>query len=245
MTTTTVNLMKHSGGYFPTPNDIFKRCKDLIDSEKLTLMVLLRHADKDAKCFPSYNTIADLLGKSRITAIRAIKGLVEKGYVEKKHRFEKKFNEFFNKSNEYSINLFKIIGKKPETEVVEEPSTDKKTKSIEEVADEIFNEIKADQSIKAVLKERFLEVAKNSNIGNPKRYIETMLKNYEKEAKRNRSYSNNNRTVKTKLHNFIGASEKYTEDEIFDAWTKDRYSTKKDESSKERKSIRDLSIFQD
>ena len=55
-------------------------------AELLVYMALVRHADKEGSCFPSYQRIADVARLSRKTAIVAIDKLVSLGIVQKQER---------------------------------------------------------------------------------------------------------------------------------------------------------------
>lgn len=72
-------------GFFQSPNCIFD-VKDLKMRDKLCYLYLCRCADGEMKSFPSYNTIGEKMGASRVTAIEAVKSLEEKGYLRVERR---------------------------------------------------------------------------------------------------------------------------------------------------------------
>lgn len=203
--------------FFKTPSVLFETCGDLNDGEKLGLMVLLKYSDKQHKCFPSYNKIAELLGKTRNTAIRIIRGLVQKSYIYKKIRFSRKYNKVFNTSNEYTINISKILGdsKNPD------PITQNETLDILDIAEEVFKEKNIDESLKATLQDKFLETYNSKNIRNPKKYLETMIDN-ELTSSKSINYKSSN-ILKTKFHNFEERND-YSEEDCFNILTKGKYS---------------------
>lgn len=70
--------------------------------ELATYLILSYHADnKTGKSFPSYDRIADEVHISKSSAIKAIKGLIEKGYVSKEIRVIEGKQE--NTSNMYTL----------------------------------------------------------------------------------------------------------------------------------------------
>lgn len=58
------------------------RRKDLKPTEKLTFGRLAQYAGEDGRCFVSYQVLADELGISKRSAIRAVQALEAKGYLE-------------------------------------------------------------------------------------------------------------------------------------------------------------------
>jgi predicted transcriptional regulator len=72
-------------GFFQSPNCIFD-VEDLSTYEKICYLYLCRCADRDMKSFPSYNTIANKMSANRSTAIKAVKSLEEKGYLQVERR---------------------------------------------------------------------------------------------------------------------------------------------------------------
>ena len=73
-------------GWFWIENKLIDRT-DLSFEEKAMYMILARFTDKDGKCFPSIEKLAESIGKDKRTVIRYIKKLEEKGLIEKKRRF--------------------------------------------------------------------------------------------------------------------------------------------------------------
>ena len=73
-------------GWFWIENELIDRT-DLSFEEKAMYMILARFTDKDGKCFPSIEKLAESIGKDKRTVIRYIKKLEEKGLIEKKRRF--------------------------------------------------------------------------------------------------------------------------------------------------------------
>lgn len=70
-------------GWFWIENELIDRT-DLSFEEKAMYMILARFTDKDGKCFPSIEKLAESIGKDKRTVIRYIKKLEEKGLIEKK-----------------------------------------------------------------------------------------------------------------------------------------------------------------
>ena len=69
---------------------------------KLVYSAIVSHyRGQESEMFPSYNRIAELVGISRITAIRAVKSLVCAGYIDKEPQYNR-FNNGFN-SNKYNL----------------------------------------------------------------------------------------------------------------------------------------------
>ena len=66
-------------GYFAAPNAIFN--SGLTAEEMLVILYLHRCAGSDGSSWPSFNTIAKATDISRRTAIAAVKGLKEKGWL--------------------------------------------------------------------------------------------------------------------------------------------------------------------
>lgn len=87
---------------------------DLIDNlnlnayEKMTYIVLARHANSESMCFPSNQTIAKKVGCSINTARKAVKTLEEKQLIKK---IARKKNEKENDSNLYCIMSAKGISR--------------------------------------------------------------------------------------------------------------------------------------
>lgn len=82
--------------------------------EKLTLAVLADYvfAKGDGTCYPSYQSIADMLGCSKRTAMRHVAKLVETGYVEVVHTggmiLNKDTGAWIKAGNVYRINTEKL-----------------------------------------------------------------------------------------------------------------------------------------
>jgi len=72
-------------GWFAAPDAVFDDAR-LTPVERIVLLYLYRMAGNDGASFPSYNRIAECAGVNRRTAIRAVKSLVEKGWLEVAHR---------------------------------------------------------------------------------------------------------------------------------------------------------------
>ena len=69
---------------------------------KLVYSAIVSHyRGQESEMFPSYSRIAELVGISRITAIRAVKSLVCAGYIDKEPQYNR-FNNGFN-SNKYNL----------------------------------------------------------------------------------------------------------------------------------------------
>lgn len=59
----------------------FNDLSGLSFSERCVLISLRLHADRDGKCFPSLRTMAQQLGSTPKTILKAVKGLEKKHYV--------------------------------------------------------------------------------------------------------------------------------------------------------------------
>lgn len=79
--------IKHASGWNFTRlrNSVVE--SDLGPYEKLAYAVLSYYADNSGECFPSYKAIADKMGSSKRTAMRAVESLVKNGWLEKKYRY--------------------------------------------------------------------------------------------------------------------------------------------------------------
>ena len=94
---------------FTTPVAILEA--DLTIHEKMAYIVIARHANADGKgAYPSYKTIAKEGSMGRTSAIEAVKGLVEKGYLIKETRF--------NQNGEPTSNLYTLLDVPQPQEVV-------------------------------------------------------------------------------------------------------------------------------
>ena len=94
---------------FTTPVAILEA--DLTIHEKMAYIVIARHANADGKgAYPSYKTIAQEGSMGRTSAIEAVKGLVEKGYLIKETRF--------NQNGEPTSNLYTLLDVPQPQEVV-------------------------------------------------------------------------------------------------------------------------------
>jgi hypothetical protein len=88
-------------GFFMEINEVFDY--DLTSYELLVRLYLARCASsKDGIAFPSHKTIAEAIGCGKMSVIRAIEGLIEKGWLLKKSRRKKK-------SLEKDTNLYKLV----------------------------------------------------------------------------------------------------------------------------------------
>ncbi len=77
--------MQHKN-FFMLPNKIFE-C-GLKPKEFTVYCCLVRHSDKNkGSCFPSRSTIARECNMDKKTVDSALKGLAEKGFVKKVHRY--------------------------------------------------------------------------------------------------------------------------------------------------------------
>lgn len=99
-----------AGGYYAIPNSLARgKIDELNGTERHTIMSMLSWCNDLGKCFPSYETIANAIGKSRATAIRVMKSLIEKGFVSKEERKKESVHgKISDTSNMYTINLFKL-----------------------------------------------------------------------------------------------------------------------------------------
>jgi DNA-binding Lrp family transcriptional regulator len=100
-------------GFFITDNEIIDVYASRIGPYAFTVYsALLRFANKDGVCFPSLNTLAERLGFSKPTVIKAIETLIEHGLIQKVNRF--------NDKGEHISNLYLILEVKPESAREEE-----------------------------------------------------------------------------------------------------------------------------
>ena len=72
-------------GWFAAPDAVFDD-PSLTPVERIVLLYLYRMAGNDGASFPSYNRIAEAAGITRRAAIKAVKVLVEKGWLEVERR---------------------------------------------------------------------------------------------------------------------------------------------------------------
>lgn len=72
-------------GWFAAPDAVFDDAR-LTPVERIVLLYLYRMAGNDGASFPSYNRIAEAAGITRRAAIKAVKALVEKGWLEVERR---------------------------------------------------------------------------------------------------------------------------------------------------------------
>lgn len=86
--------------YFMTPNEIFEM-DDINIYEQMVYIYLCRCGNNSGSAFPSYQTIADKCKMSKRNAIKCVKSLVDKGYIQKQIRHGEKEN----KSNLYYVNV--------------------------------------------------------------------------------------------------------------------------------------------
>lgn len=104
----------------------------IIDNEELTIyekmiyMVLVRHANEDSSCFPSYKTIAKKAGCSERKAKDVVKSLEEKKLIAKRTR--KQGGKMENDTNMYYVLSFK-----------EENITPKDEENVSEVVHGVHN----------------------------------------------------------------------------------------------------------
>lgn len=87
--------------FFIAPNGIIDIEGKLTAYEKLTYLILGRYGNRGTVAFPSYNTIGRKGGFSKDTAIRAVKGLFEKGYITK---INTQSESGGHTSNRYTVN---------------------------------------------------------------------------------------------------------------------------------------------
>jgi len=103
--------------YFIAPNWLFEGPTFLTPIERCVLANLFRRASKDEMtAFPSTLRIANDIGTSKPSVIKAIRSLIEKGCLEKKERFGEDGKQM---SNLYSVNL----NWKPQDVVEERPKS--------------------------------------------------------------------------------------------------------------------------
>ena len=113
------------GSFFMMDNGIVDDYENFTMHEVLAYMVLCRYTSNDTqKCFPSYNTLAKRMRVSKPTAIKAIKGLVEKGII-KVEKTKKENGD--NESNIYTVLGYSFY-KNKKTSTLAEVEVDKKSK---------------------------------------------------------------------------------------------------------------------
>jgi len=70
---------------FMIPNCLAKY-PDLSSTAKLVWGRLAQFAGRDGACFPAYETLAQELGVRRMTVVKAVQALVDKGFIERESR---------------------------------------------------------------------------------------------------------------------------------------------------------------
>jgi len=117
MITSSDKLQALETGYFLSPNSLFDKVENLSSYEKLTYLYLCRCCNNGKVGFPSYNTIAKVCNFSKDTAIRAVKGLLDKNCIVKQKGIK-------GKNNLYIVNYKLLTGsssqRPPELKVVAE-----------------------------------------------------------------------------------------------------------------------------
>lgn len=241
MTTATFKIAwEHTGGYYSLPNNLARgKVKDLNGTERHTIMSLLSFANKLGECFPSYQTIADAIDKSRSTVIRVIKSLVRKGYVSKKKRKRKDDNG--DTSNLYKVNLYKIgIKTEIQNDTPPVPNCNSKEQSVKEDDDTyesmattiqlLVNKSELSDNSKKLLTERVLnEIKKGRKIVNLEKYVDKAIRielenekvlediNVQKPSKKSnmsKSKANKGTYGLTSFHNFPQVTAKYSDKEL-------------------------------
>ena len=81
---------------------------DLTPGERLTFAALANYANDGGCCWPSQETLAKSTGTTRETVNRHLKSLEKKGFLEIKHRKDKKGRT----SNLYAIKTSNLINRK-------------------------------------------------------------------------------------------------------------------------------------
>lgn len=64
-----------------TSKRVWEHASDIKQSEKLVLLALAEKSDEHGVCWPGYDTIADMAGIERRSAIRLVASLKEKGHI--------------------------------------------------------------------------------------------------------------------------------------------------------------------
>lgn len=64
-----------------TSKRVWNHAPDIKQSEKLVLLALAEKSDEHGVCWPGYDTIADMVGIERRSAIRLVASLKEKGHI--------------------------------------------------------------------------------------------------------------------------------------------------------------------
>lgn len=105
----------YSLGWAGIPNVLIERQQTLgIDSVDMNiLLILIKHWwEKSNNPYPSKKTIAEMIGRDSSTVQRHIRGLEEKGIIERKPRYNSKSVGGGQKSNEYDLsNLVKNLSR--------------------------------------------------------------------------------------------------------------------------------------
>lgn len=96
-----MNLLKDNRekDWFWLENETVDRA-DLTIYEKMTYIVLARHANSESTCFPSYNTIAQKAGCSRRKVIDCISSLEKKNLIKKEIR---------KSEGDFSSNIYQVM----------------------------------------------------------------------------------------------------------------------------------------
>jgi DNA-binding transcriptional regulator YhcF (GntR family) len=114
-----VNKVKYEVNFALVPYWVYDISSDL---ELKTYIALAKYANNETKeCWPSINTIGKQIKKGRVTTIKALKGLEEKGCITVKRR--KKTNKD-NETNLYTLRINKpaSLEKHTSPDIQEQPS---------------------------------------------------------------------------------------------------------------------------
>lgn len=126
-----VDKVRYEVNFALVPYWVYDICSDL---ELKTYIALAKYANNETKeCWPSINTIGKQIKKGRVTTIKALKGLEEKGCITVKRRKKT------NKDNE--TNLYTLMINKPASIIKHtSPNIEKETSaSIEKHTQTILN----------------------------------------------------------------------------------------------------------
>lgn len=127
-----INKVRYEVNFALVPYWVYDICSDL---ELKAYIALAKYANNETKeCWPSINTIGKQIKKGRVTTIKALKGLEEKGCITVKRR--KKTNKD-NETNLYTLMINKPAGIDNYTspDIVKETSTsiEKHTQTISNI----------------------------------------------------------------------------------------------------------------
>lgn len=133
------------------------------------LLYLIDRSNKDLKCFPAIPTMAKQLHISVSTVKRALKELVEEGFVKKESRF-REMNRG-QTSNLYTLILFEKEERKEniEKEMKEQEKVEVRQVSFGELQEEEEEQILQEKGVKSQSQDKKVENKREEQLGNKKR----------------------------------------------------------------------------